>query len=261
MLDAHPDLAIPPETHFIPGLRSVWSRAPQRVDVVLDALIAHDRWSDFGLDAGELRTRVRRASPRTLAELLRAFYSMYAARHGKRRWGDKTPPYVLKMPVIAEALPDAHFIHIIRDGRDVAVSVRPLWFGPDSIEEAAAWWKQRVMTGRRAGANLNYVEVRYEDLVEGPSHQLERLCQYLDLDFCPQMLTSHTRAGERLRELGSIGGGGVPARARAAIHARLADPPDSSRVGRWRTEMTRDERRRFEQIAGDTLEELGYATT
>jgi hypothetical protein len=259
MLDAHPGLAIPPETHFIPMLSKVWEREPGRGDRVLDALVAHDRWNDFELEAGELRRRAPR-SPTTLADLLRVFYSMYAERHGKARWGDKTPPYVLSMPVIAEVLPEAHFVHIIRDGRDVAISVRSLWFGPDSIEDAAAWWKERVVIGRRAGSTLSYTEVRYEDLVEDSRRELERLCRYIDLEFCPGMLVSHTRASERLRELKSIRGGEIPARGREEIHARLAVPPDSASVGRWRNEMTRDERRRFEQIAGDTLEELGYAT-
>ena len=259
MLDAHPELAIPPETHFIPMLGGLWRRAPGDHDAVLDALVAHDHWEDFELDAGDLRRCVADASASTLGDLLRVFYSMYAERHGKRRWGDKTPPYVLTMPAIAELLPEAHFVHVIRDGRDVAISVRPLWFGPDSIEDAAAWWRERVVTGRRAGSALAYLEVRYEDLVEDPRRELKRVCRYLEIEFSESMLSSHVRAGERLGELKSLGGRAISARARGHIHARLTLPTDSASVGRWRTEMTGAERRRFEEIAGDVLEEFGYA--
>ena len=72
-----------------------------------------------------------------LGEALRAFYGVYAGRFGKWRWGDKTTNYVRQMSLIHDLLPETRFVHIIRDGRDVALSTRDLWFGPDSVEEAA----------------------------------------------------------------------------------------------------------------------------
>jgi hypothetical protein len=258
ILDAHPELAIPPETHFIPALKDTWERAPQPRDAVIRALLHHQRWADFGIRADEFRARIDATSASTLGDVLRDFYSAYAEHHGKPRWGDKTPAYVLAMPAIAELLAEARFIHVIRDGRDVALSVRPLWFGPDTIETAAVWWKERVDAGQRAGATLAYVEVRYETLVGNVRRELKRLCRFLELDFRDEMLTGHPRAGDRLSEERGLASQGVSAELRAQIHQRVSLPPDSVRVGRWRTEMTSSERRRFEALAGDTLERLGY---
>ena len=162
--------------------------------------------------------------------------------------------------MIAGVLPEARFIHLIRDGRDVALSVRPLWFGPTSIEDAAIWWKERVEAGQRAGSELRYMEVRYESLVGNVRSELERVCDFLDLDFREDMLQGHTRACARLAEEKDLPKQGIAAERRREIHARVRVRPDPSGVGRWRTEMTPDERRRFEELAGDTLERLGYPT-
>jgi hypothetical protein len=258
MLDAHPDLAIPPETHFILDLEDTRNASRQAARVACDGIVAHRRWADFNLDAEGFRTRVNDASPSQLGEVLRIFYSMYAEQQGKPRWGDKTPLYVLNMPLISQLLPEAHFIHVIRDGRDVALSVRRLSFGPDSIEEAALWWKERIQKGQESGAELPYIEVRFEHLVGDPRRELERICGFIDLDFRPQMLNSHTRAGKRLSELKDLLELGLPAARRRQIHAGVRRPPNPRASERWRTAMTSEERQRFEQIAGDTLRSLGY---
>jgi len=258
MLDAHPEVAIPPETHFILQLKQIWDESPQRRDEVTNALIGHQRWADFDLDGEEFRARLGPAGASSLTDILRAFYSAYAEHRGKSRWGDKTPRYVLAMPTIAELLPEAHFIHVIRDGRDVALSVRPLWFGPVTIEDTAIWWKERIEVGQQDGAGLQYLEVKYESLVENVRPELERVCRFLGLEFAEEMLNSHTGAGARLSEEKDLLKQGITAQRRREIHARVRVRPDSGRVGRWRTEMTPNERQRFEELAGDTLERLGY---
>ena len=114
------------------------------------------------------RAALQAIEPFTVADGLRAFYQLYAARFGKSRWGDKTPLYCMHVQSIAALLPEAHFVHIIRDGRDVALSLRPMWFAPGrDIETLAAHWRQCVTTGREQGSRCrHYLEVRYDQLVE-----------------------------------------------------------------------------------------------
>ena len=83
-------------------------------------------WPDFGMTAEDLRDELTRIRPLNVADGFRAFYRLYAERSGKSRWGDKTPDYVLHISDIAETLPEAHFIHIIRDRRDVGPVVAPV---------------------------------------------------------------------------------------------------------------------------------------
>lgn len=273
MLDGHPQLAIGPETHFIPRvIASVHRAAPDdRVAAGLDGIVSADRWPDFGLDADVLRRRVGAAGCRSLSDVLRVFYSAYAASQGKVRWGEKTPFYVLWIREIAELLEEAHFVHIIRDGRDAALSAIGLWWGPESVAEAAQWWVKRVRAGRRDGAGRPYLEVRYEQLVEHPVTELRRICAFLELDFDARMVEFDTRVRERavavaphlVNLISAAQPETSPPRAGpremlARQTARLSGPPDAASIGRWRTEMTPDQLRRFDVIAGDLLEELGY---
>ncbi|MGH2952033.1 MAG: sulfotransferase family protein, partial [Solirubrobacterales bacterium] len=148
MLDAHPRLAIPPETHFLPELIA---QARQRVpaDELVSEIVAARNWDDFGLDAGALRGRVAALDDARAAPVLRAFYSLYAERQGKQRWGDKTPIYVKRMRLISAVLPEARFVHLIRDGRDVALSRRRRGMGAGKpIADLAERWRRRITLAR-----------------------------------------------------------------------------------------------------------------
>ena len=141
-----------------------------------------------------------------LSEGLRSFYRGYAAARGKTRYGDKTPGHAAHMEVLSRVLPEARFIHIIRDGRDGAASLRGLPFAPGDggMAAIAADWRDTIWRARRAAAQLpHYTEVRYEDLVTEPEGVLRNLCDFLELDFAPEMLRAHEGARERLAEMRS----------------------------------------------------------
>jgi hypothetical protein len=254
MLDAHPLLAIPPETGFIPAAARVWKRSPAPREDFFKTVVTHPNWREFQVDPETLRQRLAAAKPAGLGEALRVFYQLYADRFNKPRWGDKTPGYVRWMTKIQRLLPEVRFIHIIRDGRDVAISIRHLDFGPSSAVEAAEWWVRRIEKARRQAGDLrHYLEVRYEDLVRDPEPHLRGICEFLELSFAEVMLDYHERAGERLMEI-------APER-RIGFFDFVDKPPQAARIGRWKGEMSESERRQFETIAGPLLEELGYKST
>jgi hypothetical protein len=273
MLDAHPQLAMPPETHFINPLiqRSGKLRFNARTAT---AAIVHDerrRWNDFGLDEDELLARMEAVDPFNTTDALRCFYELYAAKHDKPRWGDKTPDYVRKMKKIQKTLPEARFIHVIRDGRDAGLSqnARIAKRGKDPVppREMARRWRKRIIKSREDLADVeNYIEVRYEDLIGDTEAVLHRVCELIELDFDRAMLTYHERAEERLQEMA----GALPAKKgrpereageRVAAHAMTTKPPDAERVAVWKREMTEAETAEFEEAAGHLLDELGYETT
>jgi hypothetical protein len=263
MLDAHPDLAIPPETHFIPKLIKACEQGGDPHDRVFELLTTHRRWPDYGLDAGELRARLDRIDPLTAGDALRAFYGLYADGQGKPRWGDKSPSYVRRMRRVASALPEAHFIHLVRDGRDVALSQVEVDFGPDEVGEAAREWVEGIGKARRQARRVrHYLELRYEDLVADPEPALRRVCGFIDLRWDAAMLDYHEGAGDRMaevtRDFERGDGPAIPAAVRASRHTRVAEPPQRERAGRWRTDMSPSDREAFEGIAGELLAELGY---
>ena len=264
MLDAHPQLTIPPETHFLPKAIRTAAEDGARPKVVLKAIVEHRRWNDFDLDRGELLQRLRQLRPLEPTGAIRAFYGLYAEQRGKRRWGDKTPGYQTKMLRIARALPEARFIHVIRDGRDVVLSQRDKADTPTPIDVAAKRWRQRVKgTRRRAEGLEHYLEVRYEELVERPEETLRAVCEFIELDYDPVMLRYHESAEERLQEIAKDlpargGGHTLGAGERIAAHELATRPPTTERLEAWRAEMQPEEVVAFEQVAGDLLAELGY---
>ena len=147
MLDSHPELAIPPETHFLPELID---RAATGADgqALADVIAGARTWGDFGLDERDLRARVEAAEPNA-GSVARAFYSLYAERQGKPRWGDKTPIYVKHMRKIGGELGEARFVHLIRDGRDVALSRRRRGMGAGKpMANTAELWRKRIELAR-----------------------------------------------------------------------------------------------------------------
>jgi hypothetical protein len=265
MLDAHPELAMPHETGFVPDLIEVAERPGAAPEDLLGVITSHRRWGDYGLEESDLLRRFQSLAPITAGDAVRAFYRAYADRAAKPRWGDKTPGYTLHIRRIARAVPEAHFVHLIRDGRDVALSrVGSLALRPVPIAKAARRWRKRLTRARRQGARVeNYLEVRYETLVSEPERTLRVICDFLELPWDDQMLRYHEHAEERLRELDrDLPGQGRmltrPAHRRLALHTRTTEPPTTSRIGRWRTEMSPADRAAFNAEAGELLRALGY---
>lgn len=234
MLASHPSIAIPPPTHFIPRLARL--RTPDR-ESFLEILTDRHTWSAFDLDADRLRAELERVAPFNATAGLRAFYRLYARQRGKGRWGDGTPVYGLYMAVVASVMPEARFIHVVRDGRDVAVSLRHLPFGPgEQMEDQATDWVWRIREARQQASSLpHYLEIRYEDLVARPRDVMLEVCRFIELPFDPVILSYYPTAAER-----------------------IAEPPEPDRERLWRTGMTTSERREVEAIAGEMLSDLGY---
>jgi hypothetical protein len=263
MLDSHPDLAIPPETHFLPQINSCGPKV-ETADSLIGKLVTSQYWSDYGLTWELLARQLSSIRPFSATHAIREFYRLYAERYGKIRWGDKTPPYVCHMVSIQSLLPEAYFIHLIRDGRDVAASMRSMWWGPgQEIGAQASRWRNRILDARRQAPQLHhYMEIHFEHLVKDPEHVLRVICDFIEIPFRHEMLEYHLHAEHRLRELQNYWDPRlretITRDRRHDIFALTRNRPDASRAGAWIKSMTDKEVFEFEEIAGDILMELGY---
>jgi hypothetical protein len=172
----------------------------------------------------------------------------WAAGQGKSRWGEKTPSHTLCWRAILPEFPQVQVIHLIRDGRDVALSLKKAFFGPKHVYPLARRWIQYLASAEQARAFLGekrFLQVRYEDLLADPEHELRRICAFLGEQFDPSMLAYH--------------------KAQRTVHherrnaSNLRQPILSNNVGKWRAEMTSRELRIFEALAGSALDRYGYA--
>ena len=268
MLDSHPELAIPPETRFLGLGAKLRGKGDKLRERFFTALINYPNsmpsWPDFEIPKEAFWSALKEIRPFTISEGYRAFYRLYAARFGKARWGDKTPLHCLELNAIRQVLPEARFIHIIRDGRDAALSLRRMWFSPGwEIETQAAYWRKCVLAARRAGLGRpDYTEVRYEDLILSTRETLDLICARIGLSYDDAMLSYYTRTPERLREhKGRTLPDGttlLTQEERLRQQKRTTEPPDPACVFAWKRAMSAEERGRFQRVAGDLLKDLGY---
>jgi hypothetical protein len=165
-------------------------------------------------------------------------------RVGKRRWGAKCTQdyesYLAKWP-------DACFLNLVRDGRDVLASQQNTGAFRNTPEQVARGWARthkRFQELLRSPGVRAY-EIRYERLVADPANEVRSLTAFLGLRFEEDMLDYH-RA-----ELTIFG----------ASHLsmdRISMPVDASKVGRWRRDLSEEDLHRFEETAGEIMELLGY---
>ena len=113
---------------------------------------------------------------------MRTFYAAYTEEQGKPRWGEKTPTYVQKMKLIQRAIPEARFVHVIRDGRDVALSVLDRTVRDLTAGDIAKRWQKKITKAREDSPKLDhYIEIRYEDLILDTEPVLRRVCEFIEL--------------------------------------------------------------------------------
>ena len=254
MLSSSPRIYIPPESDFIPRF---FGRAPlaplneSRVRKILHIIFTRYRfvkeWQGEPPDPARFFHEMPAPTP---AGFLETLYRMYARQYGAVRWGDKTPIYTSYVDLIHRIFPEAQFIHIIRDGRDVALSMLEKWGRREfhiDVYFAARTWVRRIRQARAAGARLGprlYHELRYEDLVLDPEKELRAICAFLNEPYLPEMAQHHRLARKRIRP--------------GDFHDPVRQPPNPGRVGRWRREMSPADVRLVQRVAGPLLVELGY---
>ena len=252
MLDRNPALAVPDESYFVPQLARR-HRGIVDVGAFVDDLRRLPTLVEWGLTPDAVAARLRPGM--TTGEAIAAVFEAYAAGRGKPRWGDKTPLYMQHLPLLERLFPGARFVHLIRDGRDAALSFLSVpqgimtegWGYPRDAAGFACQWTTEVRSARALGARLGpgrYLELRYEALVAAPAAELRRVCSFAALEYDDAML----------------GYVGKTDSARKEHQQRLNEPP---RVGvrDWSTEMPAAEAAAFEAVAGDLLSDLGYTVT
>lgn len=267
MLNAHPDLAIGPELHF---------RAPDNLGpYILECLdelelaletpqalkgrahLRHGinfihRCHRFGIEPSELRmlTRTTMTACGTSLEsfddrcaLINLLGSTMETRCDAGCWGIKIMRDIRVAQWYSTLWPRSRFIHIVRDGRDVAASqLRDQQWGYSSVDDAAQGWITLLDSVERLRPTIELMEIRYEDLVLNPEHVMKRILKFLAAPWSERVLHHHVHD-----------------------HALFAHPHDhpsinevrqpinADAIGRYRNDLSSHECARFEQLAGRHL--------
>ncbi len=268
ILSAHSQLVITSEQLWIP----VWYE--KRVGLTPDGMVTSDlipelltnpkyarKFSKFRLGPEQLNSLIGGERPVPYSSFVTSIFDMYGEAQGKKLVGNKSPDLVRRMGTLHELWPQTRFIHLIRDGRDVALSLmswpkivskKPGTFTTweeDPVSTAALWWELNVRRGRDSGQPMGpdlYKEVRYESLVTDTERESKSLCRFLDLEY-EEMMLRWNEQGEPNKEVGSL-----------RKNASGKNMPTTPGLRSWRTQMPPEDVERFEATAGALLDTLGY---
>jgi hypothetical protein len=241
MLDSHRRICCGPES-------SLFRRR------AIDADWLADR---FGFARAEVRALRDAAASR--AAFIEAFAALCMRTAGKARWAEKTPRNIGRIGAIFRCFPAARFVHVLRDGRDVACSLRthPRHKVVDGrlvpqdtwkpIAGCARRWVRDIEGSRPWWGDARFHTVRYEDLVLDPRPVLAKLMAFLGEDWDEGML-AHAGAHSPFRDA-----------TRFAQNPEALGAVNASSIGRWQRDLDARDRRIVKQIAGPLLVELGYA--
>jgi hypothetical protein len=256
MVNAHPQIAISPETHWLTQYfpERKWHKKKACVTPEqITSIVQHERFYQLELSQEEFEGLLGADEAVRYGPFLERLFALYGRKKGKPLVGNKTPAYVQRIRKLHRVWPAARFLHLIRDGRDVCLSVLS-WeyacrtaalyatWAEDPVSTTALWWARKVRLGREAGQALQpglYHELRYEELIAQPAEECARLCDFLGVPYDEVMLRFHE---------------GPPPPDQAS-HPWL---PIKAGMRDWRAQLPAGDVERFEAAAGDLLDELGY---
>ena len=258
LLDRHTRLCVPPETGFF---AEVAPTLPSPDDEsLLATLRGWPRLPELHLTPEAV---LRRLSGRqsSIAEVLTAILALYAEAAGKARCGERTPQHLLDVPIIFQHFPHARIVCLVRDGRDVALSLRAMPWGPPTLAAAAELWNTFVRLGDGFAQQHpdQFRFVYYEKLVTQPEQVLAEVMTFLGERFEPRQMEPHRSSAAVL--------------ARSfAWKGQALGPIDPARIGKRRREATdednalldgvlSDELRRHDYTSGSTASAAGAAST
>ena len=249
MLDRHSELAVPDESYFVPQLADRHLRHVDP-DEFVDDLRRIDTLAQWDVPLEKVRARLTERM--RIGVAIGTVYAVYAEERGKARWGDKTPMYMQNLRLLERLFPDALFVHLIRDGRDAALSFLSMpkglmtetWMQPRDVSAFAGQWRAEVKAAQRLGRRVGerrYLEVRYEDLVGDVESVLRRISTFARLSY------EHAMADYA----GNVDVSSKP-------HQQSLKRPPTAGLRDWRLQMSPEDVGAFDRVAGDLLAELGY---
>ncbi len=252
ILNAHSKIAIPEEgTFWMPLLRRYKKKPYKNISKkelknILSYIVKNHQFKLWCIDPAPLIENILKSEQSSLRDLMKLFYEYYANVQNKEIWGDKTPSFFRMIPVLHKLFPEARFIHIVRDGRDLYLSWKKLNPLMKFVSLSAIEWKYKVNKIRDDLSRIpseKWIEIKYENLVKNPKNIVKGICDFLEINYEEKMLEfwkqSHKYIGKHHSEL-------------------IFKPISSKSVGKYKKELSYKDLRKYEILAQDLLKIYGY---
>jgi len=256
MLDKIPTITAPHPPHILQRLMplvptygdlSVQSNFEALVDHVCQLVELNPvPWEGVTLDRQEVAALCRENS---LVAVFSAVYDILAKVRNAQTWCCKSLANVHYLPEISSYLPDAKYLYIYRDGRDVAVSFKKAVVGQKHFYHIAQEWAKAQRTALKMRTQMSpeqFFSLSYEMLIGEPEQTLRDLCKFLEVEYMPSMLSFH-QSSEALNTASS-----------SSLWSNVTKPIMAQNTKKFLTQATEKDVQIFELVAGDVLDALGY---
>lgn len=267
MLTCHPEVVIPPEGHFFLWLEGKYRDLsfPEAANQFIDELVETKKFETWGIEKSALQEIFKEYAPQSFGDAVALVYCSYGIMKGRtefKYWGDKNKLWKDKLNRVLNYFPNSKFIHIVRDGRDVACSFKDLSaremhafkYGPkmpDKIDNIAEHWATNIAFIRKFITTLkqdHFITIRYEDLIMSPVQTLTDITDFLQLEFSESMLNYASRNKDEKLEPDET----------MQWKLKLNDELDKSNIGKYQSLLTEQDISIFERHCGELLELYGY---
>ena len=264
ILTSHSKLCIPHEYRLFEVVSSYYTHGTNKLDAdsidrLLKELYSHQHFLDWEIQQDDLEQKLT-LSTKTLPSVIDCVYQCYTTNAGKSgaTWGDKFINSTLYLDKIQNAFPDAKFVHIIRDGRDVFASIKKwgshyldrFYNTEDHLEVSHLWNKCNTLILDFKRSYPNSVRtIRYEDLITQPEKTAQKICCFLGLEYEDAMLRYHENTVEK---------GHIPKERREAFHENTTKPILKKNAGKYLQHLTPKQVEIFNRNSFCFLEEFHY---
>ena len=246
-LDRHSRICVPPETRFFrevnPSLLALCERGGSRKEMI-ELLLSGLRIQDLDLNAEDLSTHWK---TKNISDLFLTALEVFAQRHGKSRPGEKSPVHLHSLDIIFDWYPDARVVHIIRDGRDVVLSLQNVVWSHNSLVRHCFMWRRKVAHIRHKMSKYDkkILTLKYKELVTQPVDEIQKVCSFIGENFEKRMLDVKIPTN-------------VVPDWEANWKGRVKKTLDPSRVNKWKHATSEEDLFLMQYIMGDMLRYWGY---
>lgn len=253
MMNMHKNIHIPKESWFLSDVMDRFTPdnklSEADVNEIFELTTSHWRWKEWEMSDKALKERLSVLVEPSLNQVVEVIFHQTMEKAGKIRWGDKTPGYVTEIRRIYNLFPNAKFLHLLRDGRDVSISLKRVGWVGDTTWDIASHWSEQVRAGCEQGRSLpkgQYLELKYEDLVRNTEAKLREICEFLGEEYSEQMMGFYNQAEKFMpkRDISHL--------------MKTHRPPREDDLERWKREMNRVQLFIFESISMNELLTFAY---
>lgn len=254
MLNKNSNIIVPPESHFfIPLLKKFTPKqllSKEELVIAGNIIKYHPRFVTWNITENRFEELLGSLqTPGSLSDLISVLFEEKTKEGGKERWGEKTPEYIDIIPEISALFPNAFFIALLRDGRDVNISLKQRGWEGWSIYQRALYWQRcarNMQFLKQSGINALFI--KYEELVQNPASTLKQITGFLDTPYEDQMMnfTEDYKKNITTTEIAT------------GVHTKLKRLPELSDIYKWKNSLSNNEIWKFESVCYEELLQSGY---